>query len=76
MKKFSTTIFIILIILISIFTGYENPALVEVPKKKVKYILKQLGFKKNFHIKEDKIDKLETSTKKEEFFANSFVLEI
>ena len=76
MKKLSTTILIVFIILISIFTGYENPGIVEIPKTKIKYILKKLGIKKNFHIKEETIDKIEVSANTEDFFANSFVLEI
>ena len=44
-KKF---IPILIIILISIFIGYEHPILVEVPKKYVYFVLKKIGLRDSF----------------------------
>lgn len=69
---------IIVLILISVFAGYENPKLVEIPKTKIKYFLKKFGIRDSFIIDSNQSNiqlKNNTSTK-EEIFANSFTLEI
>ena len=49
MKKIINNFLVILaIILISIFAGYENPGLVEMPKKYVHFLLKKIGLRDNF----------------------------
>ena len=47
-KKISKFLIILLVILISVFTGYENPGFVEVPKKYVHFLMKKLGLRDNF----------------------------
>ena len=47
-KKVSKFLIILLVILISIFTGYEYPDLVEVPKKYVHFLMNKLGLRDNF----------------------------
>ena len=47
-KKIYKFFLLLIIILLSIFTGYENPNLVEVPKKYTHFILKKMGIRDNF----------------------------
>ena len=70
-KKF---IPILIIILISIFIGYEHPILVEVPKKYVYFVLKKVGLRDNFLDKQINIKELKTHTKDNsiEIKGNSF----
>jgi len=74
MKKNINKFFIILIIvLISIFSGYENPKLVEIPKKYFYFALKKIGLRDNFLNQQiDGLDHKEETTKSNEFRANSF----
>ena len=79
MKKTINKFFILLIIiLVSIFTGYENPNLVEVPKKYINHTLKKIGLKDSFvnkKVDNDKLNKLENEKKDfKELSANSFSL--
>ncbi len=81
MKKFTKILLIALIVIASMFASYENPKLVEIPKTKIKYFLKKLGLVENFFVNTNQIDeknlnKISKKEKKEEFFANSFTLEI
>ena len=46
-KKIKKISIILLVILISIFVGYEHPGLVEVPKKYVYFLLKKVGLKES-----------------------------
>ncbi len=49
MKKIINNFLVILvIILVSLFAGYENPGLVEIPKKYVHFLLKKIGLRDNF----------------------------
>ena len=49
MKKIINNFLVILaIILVSIFAGYENPGLVEIPKKYAHFLLKKIGLRDNF----------------------------
>jgi len=76
-KKLLSGLFIFVIIGVSAFTAYENPKVVEIPKKNIKYFLKKIGIIDSFLIVEPK--KKVTTKKiktKDEFFANSFTLEI
>lgn len=79
MKKTINKFFILLIIiLISIFAGYENQNLVEVPKKYINYTLKKIGLKDSFvnkNLNNDKLNKLENEKEDfKELSANSFSL--
>ena len=79
MKKTINKFFILLIIiLVSIFTGYENPNLVEVPKKYINYTLKKIVLKDSFvnkRVDNDKLNKLENEKEDfKELSANSFSL--
>ena len=47
-KKIYKFFLLFLVILISIFSGYENPNLVEVPKKYARFIIKKMGIKDSF----------------------------
>ena len=67
---------LIVITLSSIFAGYENPGLVETPKKKIKYILKKIGLIDSFYIEEPAKAVQVIKKSEEDFFANSFTLEI
>lgn len=62
------------------FASYDNPSLVEVPKIKIKYYLKKIGLIDSFFTEDKKVShKIENDkndNNKEEFFANSFSLEI
>ena len=64
------------------FVTYENPKLVEIPKTKIKYYLKKIGLVESFFIKNNnnnkkkEVDRPDVDNNKEEFFANSFSLEI
>lgn len=61
------------------FASYDNPSLVDVPKTKIKYYLKKIGLIDSFFIEDKQISqKIENdkNNNKEEFFANSFSLEI
>ena len=76
-KKLLSGLFIFVIIVVSAFATYENPDLVEVPKKNIKYFLKKIGIIDSFLIEEQKKKVINEKIKiKEEFFANSFTLEI
>ena len=46
-KKIKKISIILLVILISIFVGYEHPGLVEVPKKYVYFLLKKVGLRES-----------------------------
>ena len=75
MKKNIIKFFIIIIaIFIGIFAGYENPDLVEVPKRYYEFIIKKFGFKDNFL--DQNIDNVETVLSEEkqeiELNGNSF----
>ena len=77
MKKIINNFLVILIvILVSIFTGYENPGLVETPKKYVHFILKKLGLRDNFLNKKINNEDFANYDKKEftELKGNSFSL--
>ena len=80
MNKIFIKLFILLIIiLISIFAGYENPKLVEIPKKYIHMALDDLGFNNNsVDSKKDKdLPKLVNEEKEvSEIIANSFSLEV
>ena len=80
MNKIFIKLFILLIIiLISIFAGYENPKLVEIPKKYIHMVLDDLGFNNNsVDSKKDKdLPKLVNEEKEvSEIIANSFSLEV
>ena len=76
MKNFFLSLFLITVVLASIFAGYENPGLVEGPKKNIKYILKKIGLIDSFYIEEPAKSQPEKKKIEEEFFANSFTLEI
>jgi aldose sugar dehydrogenase len=68
---------IIFIILASIFTGYENPKLVEDPKKYINYFLKKIGIVESFIVSKNKeTDEVQKKENSLEFFANSFTLEL
>jgi len=78
MKKiiFKSLLFL-LIISIGIFAGYENPQLVEIPKKNIKYFLKKIGLVESFIPKQQESTKEELNQKDSlELFANSFSLEL
>ena len=75
-KNILSKIVLIIIILISIFAGYENPSLVEIPKKNIKYFLKQIGLIDSFVIKKEEKSQVSKKYESEDFFANSFILEI
>ncbi len=53
MKK---VLFLSIFFLISVFIGYENPHLIEVPKKHIKFTLKSLKLIDNFVIEKDEIE--------------------
>ena len=53
-KKLLSGLFIFVIIVVSAFATYENPDLVEVPKKNIKYFLKKIGIIDSFLIEEQK----------------------
>ena len=56
MKKVANKFLLILIIsLVSIFAGYENPGLVEIPKKYVNFLLKKIGLRDSFLNKNNRI---------------------
>ena len=79
-KKIYKFFLLLLIILISIFTGYENPNLIETPKKYFYYSLKKMGIRDSFFNKKvdntvsDKVNKEEKKIK--EFIGNSFSLNL
>ena len=75
MKKVANKFLIILIIiLVSIFAGYENPGLVEIPKKYVNFLLKKIGLRDSFLNKKINEEDLITHNEKDsiEFIGNSF----
>ena len=47
-KVVNKFLLILIIVLVSIFAGYENPGLVEIPKKYVYFLLKKIGLRDNF----------------------------
>ena len=79
-KKIYKFFLLLIIILLSIFTGYENPNLVEVPKKYAHFILKKMGIRDNFFnekIVNEVNEKSKNEEKKiEEFIGNSFSLHL
>ena len=78
-KKILNYLGIIFLIMVSMFVTYDNPKLVETPKKIIKYYLKQIGLIDTFHIDEKKESSSSTPSKDQkiqEFFANSFTLSI
>ena len=76
-KKLLSGLFIFVIIVVSAFATYENPDLVEVPKKNIKYFLKKIGIIDSFLIEEQKKKDINEKIKiKEEFFTNSLILNI
>tara|TARA_B100001123_G_scaffold398597_1_gene482807 strand:- start:236 stop:1495 length:1260 start_codon:yes stop_codon:yes gene_type:complete len=70
-NKFSL---ILIIVLVSIFAGYENPGLVEIPKKYVHFLFKKIGLRDNFLNKKINKKVLKTHNEKDftEFAGNSF----
>ena len=68
-KKIYKFFILLLIILISIFVGYENPNLIETPKKYFYYSLKKIGIRDSFFNKKidntvsDKVNKEEKKSK-------------
>ena len=75
MKKVANKFLLILIIiLVSIFAGYENPGLVEIPKKYVNFLLKKIGLRDSFLNKKINEEDLTTHNEKDsiEFIGNSF----
>jgi len=65
------------IILVSVFAGYENPKLVENPKKYVNYFLKKIGIVESFIVSKNKeSNEIQKEEKSLEFFANSFTVEL
>ena len=64
-KKIYKLFLLLIIILISIFAGYENPNLLEPPKKYFYFILKEMGIRVSFFNK--KIDNI-VSNKSKDFF--------
>ena len=75
-NKFIKYLTFILIILFSIFAGYENPKLVEVPKKYYYFFLKKIGLADRFVNIDKKEDNIQSKKKSEEYFANSFSLNL
>ena len=79
-KKIYKFFLLLIIILISIFAGYENPNLVETPKKYFYFMLKEMGIRDSFFNK--KIDNtVSNKSNKEEkkinkFIGNSFSLNL
>jgi len=79
-KKIYKFFLLLIIILISIFVGYENPNLVETPKKYFYFILKEMGIRDSFFNKKidntvsNKSNKEEKKNKK--FIGNSFSLNL
>ena len=79
-KKIYKFFLLLIIILISIFAGYENPNLVETPKKYFYFILKEMGIRDSFfnkkidNIVSNKSNKEEKKIKK--FIGNSFSLNL
>jgi len=75
-KIINNFLVILIVILVSIFTGYENPGLVETPKKYVHFILKKLGLRDNFLNKKINNEDFANYDKKEftELKGNSFSL--
>lgn len=77
-KKIYKFFLFLLIILISIFFGYENPNLVEIPKKYARFIMKEMGIRDSFFNKKiENIDINKSENKEQElieFYANSFSL--
>ena len=57
MKKF---LFIPLFFLISAFIGYENPKLIEEPKKYIKFLLRNMNLIDNFALNEIEIKQAES----------------
>ena len=76
MKIFFLSLFLITVVLASIFAGYENPGLVEGPKKNIKYILKKIGLIDSFYIEEPAKSQPEKKKIKKKFFENSLILKI
>ena len=75
MKKVANKFLLVLIIiLVSIFAGYENPGLVEIPKKYVNFLLKKIGLRDSFLNKKINEEDLTTHNEKDsiEFIGNSF----
>ena len=65
------------VILGSIFAGYENPKLVENPKRYINYFFKKIGIVESFIISKIKENNEELKEEKSlEFFANSFTVEL
>ena len=73
-KVVNKFLLILIIVLVSIFTGYENPDLVEIPKKYVYFLLKKIGLRDNFLNKKINKEVLKTHNEKDsvEFTGNSF----
>ncbi len=66
---------LVALILVSIFIGYENPEIVEIPKNKIKNLFSN-SEKKQVRPNNEDENKNKVEILKEEFFANSFSLEI
>ncbi len=77
MKKIFYKLFTFLIaILVSIFIGYENPKLVEIPKKYVNLFLEKININDS-HLDKKNEKKIQNDAKEiDEIIANSFSLEI
>ena len=73
-KVVNKFLLILIIVLVSIFTGYENPGLVEIPKKYVYFLLKKIGLRDSFLNKKINEEDLTTHNEKDsiEFIGNSF----
>ena len=71
---------VIILIMTGMLATYDNPKLVEIPKKNFKYFLKKVGLIDSFHIEKDqqsiKNKDEEKDKKKQEFLANSFSFSI
>ena len=74
MKK---TFLITFIIIASVFAGYENPKLIENPKKYINYFLKKIGIVESFIVSKNKeSNEIKKEEKLLEFFGNSFTVEL
>lgn len=56
MKKI---LLLVLVFFVALFTGYENPNLVDVPKKYIKFLLKRMNYIDNFVVEKETIKLIE-----------------
>ena len=66
---------LVALILVSVFIGYENPEIIETPKNKIKNLFGN-SEKKQVRPNNEDENKNKIENFKDEFFANSFTLEI